>query len=51
MIKRSKGTVKMKHETCYMETMLDVQIGYRCTVCGLFIHKESNKFKNQEKKL
>lgn len=57
MIIREIGIVKIKHDKCYNEIMQDiktiheVRIGYRCKTCGLFIHKESNTFKNKEEKL
>lgn len=43
-------TVEIKHDRCYEEIMYDVQLGYRCMVCGLFIHKKSNVLKTQDKK-
>jgi hypothetical protein len=35
------GIVNIKHDRCCNELMYDVRIGYRCTICGLFIHKKS----------
>ena len=42
MISVNIGIVKIKHdEKCYNDKMEDVQIGYKCMVCGLFLHKKA----------
>lgn len=44
MITTNIRTVKKAHDDkCYSKEMEDVQIGFRCTTCGLFIHKKSNE--------
>ena len=49
MITTNIRTIKKRHEGCYEKEMEDVQIGYRCMVCGLFIHKRSDNIKKVKK--
>lgn len=46
MITTNIRRVKRKHDDqCHSNEMEDVQIGYRCMVCGLFVHKKSSNLK------
>ena len=43
------GTIELTHSGCYNKILKDIQIGYRCMVCGLFVHKKSDKSKGDKK--
>lgn len=50
MITTNIRTIKKKHDDkCYNNEMEDVQIGFKCKVCGKFIHKKTNNLKEVRK--